>query len=71
MSSSQREIITINIGKCGINLGQTVWEQYCSEHHMDRFGNNKWFKHGATKRLSPHYIPKNDEKYNNAIDCFF
>ena len=27
-----REIITINIGSCGIYLGDTVWKQFCNEH---------------------------------------
>ena len=38
---SQKEILTINIGECGINLGNTVWEQYCAEHDIDNKGDRK------------------------------
>ena len=27
-----REVLTLNVGQCGIQLGQAVWEQYCAEH---------------------------------------
>ena len=34
-----REIISINIGQCGINLGLSIWQQYCVEHEIDTKGN--------------------------------
>ena len=33
-----REVLTLNVGQCGIQLGQAVWEQYCAEHMIDRTG---------------------------------
>ena len=33
-----REVLTLNIGQCGIQLGQAVWEQYCAEHQIDFTG---------------------------------
>jgi len=29
-----REVLTINVGQAGIQLGQSVWEQYCAEHNI-------------------------------------
>jgi tubulin alpha len=33
-----REVLTINVGQCGIQLGQCIWEQYCAEHNIDNNG---------------------------------
>jgi len=33
-----REVLTLNIGQCGIQLGAAVWEQYCAEHKIDTNG---------------------------------
>ena len=33
-----REILTINVGQCGIQLGAAVWEQYAAEHKIDNAG---------------------------------
>ena len=33
-----REIITLNVGECGINVGTTIWEQYNLEHGIDPSG---------------------------------
>ena len=29
---------TQNVGQCGIQLGNSVWEQYCAEHTIDKTG---------------------------------
>ena len=68
---SQREIITINIGKCGINLGHTLLQQYCDEHKIDKTGNQKYFKNGPTKTIYPHYVEKDNQSYNTSISSFF
>ena len=36
-----REVITLNVGQCGIQLGQAVWEQYCAEHDIGVTGKKK------------------------------
>ena len=36
-----REVLTINVGQCGIQLGSAVWEQYCAEHSIDKTGTKK------------------------------
>jgi tubulin alpha len=33
-----REVLTVNVGQAGIQLGQAVWEQYCAEHEIDNGG---------------------------------
>jgi len=35
-----REVLTICVGQCGIQLGQTIWEQYCAEHGVTVKGDN-------------------------------
>eukprot|EP01084_Bolivina_argentea_P219580 372397_1 len=36
-----REVLTICVGQAGIQLGQTVWEQYCAEHSIGHKGNKQ------------------------------
>ena len=36
-----REVLTLNVGQCGIQLGQAVWEQYCAEHDIGVTGKKK------------------------------
>jgi hypothetical protein len=33
-----REVLTVNVGQAGIQLGQAVWEQYLAEHSIDNQG---------------------------------
>jgi tubulin alpha len=33
-----REVLTVNVGQAGIQLGAAVWEQYCCEHQIDNGG---------------------------------
>jgi len=35
-----REVLTINVGQCGIQMGSTVWVQYCAEHGIEKNGEN-------------------------------
>jgi len=51
-----REVLTISVGQAGIQLGQAVWEQYCSEHNIDVKG---------TKPAS------SDNKTDHSFKCFF
>eukprot|EP01084_Bolivina_argentea_P047153 86871_1 len=68
---SQREILTINIGECGVRLGHAVWEQYCMEHEMNEFGSKKYIKKGPTKRVNYRYKSQTDASFNHSISCFF
>eukprot|EP01084_Bolivina_argentea_P004415 8387_1 len=72
-----REILTINIGCAGINLGQTIWKQYLTEHHIDKEGkpedkraNNKeflsFFAEGKNECYKPRQIMIDSEP--NFID---
>jgi len=36
-----REVLTINIGQCGVQLGETIWRQYCHEHKIGKDGKMK------------------------------
>jgi len=35
-----REVLTINVGQCGIQMGNAVWWQYMKEHGIDATGKN-------------------------------
>jgi len=35
-----REVLTINVGQCGIQMGSTIWVQYCAEHGIEKNGEN-------------------------------
>ena len=53
-----REMVTVNVGECGINVGDTVWQQYCAEHNIECDGT----------------MTKNKPKYKNcvrSVHCFF
>ncbi|ETO03043.1 hypothetical protein RFI_34366 [Reticulomyxa filosa] len=36
-----REVLTIEVGQAGIQLGNAIWEQYCAEHAIDNAGKRK------------------------------
>ncbi|ETO07642.1 hypothetical protein RFI_29750, partial [Reticulomyxa filosa] len=33
-----KEVITIEVGQAGIQLGDVLWEQYCAEHRIEKIG---------------------------------
>ena len=33
-----REVLTVCVGQCGIQMGQAIWEQYCAEHGVTEQG---------------------------------
>jgi tubulin alpha len=33
-----REVVTLNVGQCGIQMGNAVWAQYCHEHQISETG---------------------------------
>lgn len=33
-----REILTISVGQGGVQLGNSIWKQYCNEHNVDSNG---------------------------------
>jgi len=36
-----REVLTVNVGQAGIQLGNAVWAQYCAEHRINKDGTLK------------------------------
>ena len=36
-----REVLTVNVGQAGIQLGAAVWAQYCAEHQIEPTGKRK------------------------------
>jgi len=36
-----REVLTVNVGQAGIQLGNAVWQQYCAEHSIKPDGTRK------------------------------
>ena len=49
--SKVREILTINVGECGINMGHTVMEQICLQHRIGKDGQRQYRKIGPGKVL--------------------
>jgi tubulin alpha len=60
-----REVLTVNIGQAGIQLGQAVWEQYCAEHEIDKTGKRPAEKGDVTFKCffeetgSGQFVPRN------------
>jgi hypothetical protein len=36
-----REVLTVQVGQCGVQLGTQVWAQYNAEHSIDNAGKKK------------------------------
>lgn len=60
-----REIITINVGQCGIQVGEAVWKQYCAEHHIDKQGIKHYVDDRGIMRVDPLTggQPKDDNQF--------
>ena len=60
-----REVLTINVGQCGIQLGATIWEQYCAEHGVKKDGANPSTTDDGTfqcffeETTAGQYVPRN------------
>ena len=59
-----REVLTINVGQAGIQLGQSVWYQYNGEHGIDNGGkkeksNDTSFLCFYEQTQSGQYVPRN------------
>ena len=60
-----REVLTINVGQCGIQLGSAIWEQYCAEHGITIKGNNSSVHDDGTFQCffeetgAGQYVPRN------------
>ena len=51
-----REILSIGIGQCGVQLGHQVWQQYNVEHAISSKREcNNWIKDGPTKTRSDNF----------------
>eukprot|EP01084_Bolivina_argentea_P219577 372394_1 len=56
-----REVLSICVGQCGIQMGDIIWQNYCHEHQIEKTGkchNQKvfWRKYGPTKyKLQPQF----------------
>ena len=68
-----REIITINIGQAGIQLGQSIWHQYCAEHNIDSKGFIKDSLPANQKPIQVNSYLKDfqDKRLDGNIGCFF
>eukprot|EP01084_Bolivina_argentea_P291169 500399_1 len=64
-SGVNKEIITINIGGCGVALGQTLLEQYCAERGISTNGTVEEKSYKINKR------PKDDIQADNSISIQF
>ena len=46
-----REIVSIGIGQCGVQLGDQIWQQFHAEHGISTNGDHdNWMKSGPTKQ---------------------
>ncbi len=60
-----REVLTVNVGQAGIQLGQSVWLQYQAEHGLDNTGNqtekteDDSFKVFYEESGSGQFVPRN------------
>ena len=51
-----REVLSINVGQCGIQMGEVIWRNYCLEHYIDTNGHYlkqkefRYRKYGPTKQ---------------------
>jgi len=50
-----REVLTINVGQAGIQLGNAVWKQYCCEHSIKNDGTLANESDGASKYFTTFY----------------
>eukprot|EP01084_Bolivina_argentea_P224445 379532_1 len=57
-----REVITVNVGECGIHVGNMIWDQYCTEYNITPDGiradtslqyNNAFFEETKSGVLIP------------------
>jgi len=61
--SGGREIVSIHLGQCGIQMGASMWEQYCKEHRIALDGQRT-----AKKYMNMEMIRKNDEDEWEAVN---
>jgi len=64
-----REVLTVNVGQAGIQLGNSVWKQYCSEHLIKPNGKleedastaakDKYFTTFFEETGTGQYVPRN------------
>jgi len=60
-----REVLTVNVGQAGIQLGNAVWEQYCCEHLIKPDGQlvnadaDKYFTTFFEETGTGQYVPRN------------
>ena len=60
-----REVLTINVGQAGIQLGQSQWEQYCAEHSIDVDGRKSIDHDQNEQKLNV------EHDSNKSFQCFF
>jgi len=59
-----REVLTICVGQCGIQMGSAVWEQYCAEHGIQKDGSAEMTDDGTfqcffEETSACQYVPRN------------
>jgi len=62
-----REVLTVNVGQAGIQLGNAVWQQYCAEHKIkpdgtmedDADAKDKYFTTFYEETGTGQYVPRN------------
>eukprot|EP00003_Mantamonas_plastica_P007001 TRINITY_DN157_c0_g2_i2.p2 TRINITY_DN157_c0_g2~~TRINITY_DN157_c0_g2_i2.p2 ORF type:complete len:141 (-),score=35.74 TRINITY_DN157_c0_g2_i2:102-524(-) len=58
-----REIITLQVGQCGNQIGMEFWKRLCSEHGIDENGMLEDFATDGTDRKDVFFYQADDEHY--------
>ncbi|KAJ5578322.1 uncharacterized protein N7459_007286 [Penicillium hispanicum] len=62
-ASNYREIITIQAGQCGNNVGSQFWQQLCLEHGISQDGNLEEFATEGGDRKDVFFYQSDDTRY--------
>lgn len=61
--SMPREIITLQVGQCGNQIGSEFWKQLCAEHGISPDGTLQDFAHGGDDRKDVFFYQADDEHF--------
>lgn len=66
-----REILHIQAGQCGNQIGGKFWEVVCNEHGIDEKGNYKGESSVQLERVNVYYNEANGGRYFDFFCLFF
>lgn len=63
MSFNNREVISVNIGQAGSQIGDAIWRLYCQEHEISAEGKCEMQGDSFSSNLSSFFEERNGAKY--------